>query len=234
MIPLPNMQPIEPKTYDRLGTLDVIRVWPTIQGEGPDAGTPAVFVRLAGCNLRCPACDTDYTTNRAKLGAGGLSKLVQDGAKANHIKLVVLTGGEPFRQNIEPLVGDLLNNGYQVQIETNGTLPPPTFGTNYWLLSIICSPKAARIHPDLTPHITAYKYVVEWGMTDPEDGLPTSVLGNNIRVARPAKAGAAIFVQPMDSGDELKDSQNLQTALDSVRNFGYRLSLQLHKHLGLD
>ena len=81
-----------------------------------------------------------------------------------------MTGGEPFRQNIEPLVGRLLEQDLRVQIETSGTL---------WVdlpehpgLSIVCSPKTKNLHPDIIPRIAAFKYVLGADCVDPKDGLP--------------------------------------------------------------
>jgi len=93
-----NIQPIEKSVFDEEGRLNVVKVWSTIQGEGPFTGTPAVFVRLAGCNLQCPLCDTNYTTNRKLRSAEEVADLVQ--SEHSKTSLVVLTGGEPFRQNV--------------------------------------------------------------------------------------------------------------------------------------
>ena len=91
-------------------------------------GTRAIFVRLAGCNLQCINCDTDYTINRFKVPAATvvneIRRMVAEDIKcSNSDMLVVITGGEPFRQAaLKPLVGMLLMDGFVVQIETNGTI----------------------------------------------------------------------------------------------------------------
>ena len=81
----------------RFGDVEIVDIWKTIQGEGPLAGCPSVFIRLAGCNLRCPWCDTDYTSNRKLWRASEVVELVRAIRPSG---LVVLTGGEPFRQDI--------------------------------------------------------------------------------------------------------------------------------------
>ena len=98
--------------------LDVVEIFPTIQGEGPNSGLPATFVRLAGCHLRCYFCDTDFTSKRTTMTLGGIVSLIK-----SNTKLVVLTGGEPMRQNIVPLCSALAPN-HHVQIETSGSFWP--------------------------------------------------------------------------------------------------------------
>lgn len=231
-----NEQPIEKQTYRADGRLDVVNVWPTIQGEGPYCGRPAVFVRLAGCNINCPGCDTDYTTGRNLFEVREIVHAVRELMKGC---LVVLTGGEPFRQNIAPLVERLRDYDYLVQVETNGTLPPPPDGFHLWSWSevtIVCSPKTGKIHPHLP--IDYYKYVVHADEIDPEDGLPTHVLDRNNRPARPRPKdkNIPIYIQPMDMGKgrDKETIRNLEAARDVVLKHNYVLCLQLHKLIGLD
>ena len=85
-----NRQPAEgPVKFS--GTYDVQEVFPTIQGEGPDAGVPAVFVRLAGCTLTCPACDSDYTSKRTSKTVVDLLKEVVDARAQSKADLLVIT-----------------------------------------------------------------------------------------------------------------------------------------------
>lgn len=248
-----NQQPIEKQT--KLGTrpikpLDVHSVFYTIQGEGPFAGSPAVFVRLAGCNLQCPLCDTDYTSKREFLTTVDLRDRViaaSDGLPANHTQairtreamrkpspLVVITGGEPFRQDITYHVWALLDAGFPVQIETNGTLFIPDFP--YERVTIVCSPKAGKVNKHLAPYITAYKYVIRAGEVAP-DGLPTLALAHpaSPRVARPPHGFmGTVYVQPCDEGNNVRNSKNLTAAVDSAMKHGYTLGIQLHKLIGVD
>jgi organic radical activating enzyme len=149
----------------------------------------------------------------------------------------VLTGGEPFRQNIAPLVAALLAQGLRVQLETNGTL---------WIdlpwserLTIVCSPKTRRMDARLVPHIDAYKYVIGAGETDPTDGLPlasTQHAGLPDRLFRPP-AGSVVFVMPRDDHAEGRadaSDANLLEARNAALTFGYRFCLQLHKAIGVD
>ena len=90
-------------------TLWVHSIFPTIQGEGIFAGVPAVFLRLGGCNLQCPFCDTDYTEGSEWMQGDQIVYLVRFfmPRKAN---LVVITGGEPMRQKLGPLIKTLNEN----------------------------------------------------------------------------------------------------------------------------
>ena len=226
-----NTQPAEKAIHREDGSLDVVNIWSTIQGEGPFAGTPAVFVRLGGCNLTCPRCDTDYTTSRKLHSVGELMDKVQE--SMGNSSLIVLTGGEPFRQNIGRFCNALLNRDFRVQIETNGTLYQPE--VPYSHLSIVCSPKTPKLSSELAPHITAYKYILEAGKVSEEDGLPLSSLGMPTPPARPHNGCfGEVFVQPLDEQDEERNKLHRHAAVESCMKFGYRLSLQIHKYLNLE
>ena len=230
---LQNEQAIEPRSFKADGDLDVVDIWRTIQGEAIYAGHPAVFVRLAGCNLQCPLCDTDYTSNRKTLTPDELLDKVM--LVRDREELVVITGGEPFRQNIRPFVARLVKNMFKVQIETNGSLPPENFPVGF--VQTVISPKG-KVHPDWEwKPIGAYKYVVAYGEVD-DDGFPISVLGNEFSPGRPLEhhhaGGVPVYIQPRDDKDELKNLKNLETAINVCRKFNRILCLQLHKIIGLE
>jgi organic radical activating enzyme len=231
-----NSQPIEKADLREDSTLDVHSVFYTIQGEGPLTGHPAVFVRLAGCNLQCPLCDTDYTSTRRRMAPEALTREVR--AAHPGPRLVVITGGEPFRQDITLFVLLLLDEGYQVQIETNGTLPPPPglpgSEQNVWL---VCSPKSGKVHPRTAERANAWTYVLQHGsMAD--DGLPVMALAHpcHPRLQRPPVDFpiGAVYLQPADVQDEKFNSLHRQAAVQSCLKNGYTLQLQIHKLLGLE
>lgn len=227
-----NTQPSELLVQGTDGSLEVVSVFETIQGEGPYAGTPAVFVRLAGCNLQCPGCDTDYTTDRRWVSSEALLKEVQAKRQSG---LVVLTGGEPLRQSCRQFILDLDEAGYEIQIETNGTIYRGELIGLYGIVSVVCSPKTPKLASGLLPFIDAYKYVLSADSVDANDGLPTTVLGYDHAIARPhVHFDGDVFVQPADEQDEVKNKVNLEAVLASCLKHGYRLSLQMHKIIGLD
>lgn len=222
-----NQQPIEKQITDS-DQLDVVNVWKTIQGEGPFAGTPAVFVRLAGCNLQCSLCDTDYTSDRHLITPDQLEWKI----RAFDTRLVVFTGGEPFRQPLRVITNRLIAHMALVQIETNGTLYQELSWYRDRDLTVVCSPKTPTLNRQLIPHITAYKYVLQAGHVA-DDGLPSSSMGDDVAIARPP-AGAQVFIQPLDEGIPDNNKRNLDAAVASCMKHGYRLSYQLHKLIGVE
>lgn len=244
-----NIQPIEKYIRAENKMLDVHSIFHTIQGEGPFTGHPAVFVRLAGCNLKCPGCDTDYTSTRTQQTPEEIvAKVRQYGTT-----LVVITGGEPFRQhNIRYLIEELVKFGINVQIETNGTLAPVVFKRGskegylyslnpqklelYGKVYIVVSPKAGRVNPLIWKYACCVKYVVRADDVA-NDGLPIHALNHPVRdtVARPPEDwDRTIYVQPMDEQNELLNAINLQTAIRSCMAHNYVLQIQTHKIINME
>ena len=153
-LPTVNEQSAEHAVVDTFGCIDVHSIFPTIQGEGPHAGRPAVFVRLAGCNLTCPACDTDYTSTRDRMSVHHvINRIATVNPVVDTPTLVVITGGEPFRQDITELINRLLEFSHEVQIETNGTLWRKSMSNirpNH-SLQIVCSPKTPLLNERTVP-----------------------------------------------------------------------------------
>jgi len=101
-------------------TLKVNEIFYSIQGESLNLGRPCVFVRLTGCNLRCSYCDTKYAYYQGK--KKNIEEIIA-GIKAFKCGLVEITGGEPLLQKETPqLIYRLLEKGYEVMLETNGSL----------------------------------------------------------------------------------------------------------------
>ena len=101
--------------------MKVCEIFLSIQGEGLDMGLPTVFVRSVGCNLRCAWCDTKYAYEG---GAEWSLDSLETRIASYKVRRVCLTGGEPLAQKDAPgLILRLLNDGYVVSVETNGSLP---------------------------------------------------------------------------------------------------------------
>lgn len=209
-------------------TYSVKEIFFTLQGEGANAGRAAVFCRFAGCNLWsgreedrasaiCRFCDTDFVGTEGSLGgkyteATELAATIADQwpTVKRARRFVVLTGGEPLLQVDAGLVDALHDQGFEVAVETNGTLDAP--GGLDW---ICVSPKANAVLKLQTGQ--ELKVVV------PQAGLDLD------RLARLAFDHR--FVQPMD-GPQF--AENTQWAIEwCLRNPSWRLSIQTHKVLGI-
>ena len=199
----------------------------TLQGEGVQTGSRAVFLRFAGCNLwsgreqdrataQCTFCDTDFVGTDGEGGgtfanAANLADHVERiwGA-APEQRLVVITGGEPMLQLDEELVGELHARGFRVAVETNGTLPA-TAGLDW----ICVSPKAGTE--------VVQRRGDELKLVWPQPGVDPSELE--------AWSFDHFLVQPMDC-DRREEAVEAAIRLAMERP-KWRLSLQTHKLLGL-
>ena len=199
----------------------------TLQGEGVQAGSRAVFLRFAGCNLwsgreqdrasaQCNFCDTDFVGTE---GEGG-GKFTSAEALANHVealwgegrdgRLVVITGGEPMLQLDERLVDALHQRGFRVAVETNGTLPAVA-GLDW----ICVSPKAGTK--------VIQREGNELKLVWPQENIDPAELES--------WSFDHFLVQPMDC-EEREAALKAAIALAMERP-KWRLSLQAHKVVGL-
>lgn len=200
-------------------SLPVREIFKSIQGEGPFSGMPAVFVRFSGCNLSCSFCDTDHTSDVSLMSEQDVVDYVCNLVERCGIKLVVLTGGEPFIHKLKTLVELLIAKWFLVQIETNGTIYEPNFPYRFNGVTIVCSPKPEKaVCLEIAPHVNAWKFLVKSG-----DDMPTV----------PIIGVGDIYLQPLDEKDEAKNIENRKHAVNLCLTHGAKLSLQLHKILGL-
>ena len=221
-----NNQILAPKKSDGL-SLDVQNIFRTFQGEAIFTGFPAIFIRLGGCNLACKFCDTEFDSyqNMALEEVSSKVKNLSNNDDVGTHNLVVITGGEPLRQNIIPLCKTLLKNNFRVQIETNGTL----FQKLPKKVDIICSPKNNfngyhLIRQDLLPKISAFKFLIS-AHNKNYNFVPQ--VGQN-------QYNTPVYLQPIDEYDETKNQKNRKLTLELATKFGYRISLQTHKFWGID
>ncbi len=207
-------------------SLDVQEIFFTFQGEGVFTGFPAVFIRLGGCNLACKFCDTEFDSyqNLTLKRVISETKKLSENNQGRGCSLVVITGGEPLRQNIIPLCEELLENHFIVQIETNGTL----FQELPKQVNIVCSPKNNTniyhsIRQDLLPRVSAFKFLISAGNQN-YNFVPE--VGQN-------QYQTPCYLQPIDEYDEVKNQENRDLTLKLARQKGYRVSLQTHKFWGI-
>jgi len=106
----------------------ICEIFVSLQGEGTDAGTPCTFVRLAGCNLRCSYCDTEYAFHGGKEMSDGE---ISDTVSGLGCRRVCITGGEPLLQDVRSLCNLLRSEGFHVKLETNGSLPLKEASTSW-------------------------------------------------------------------------------------------------------
>ena len=215
--------------------LSVQEIFYTIQGEGPQSGCRAVFIRLAGCNLACAFCDTEFESGMSNRLS--IPEIIDQVAKHPH-ELVVLTGGEPMRQNVEPLIIALhAEIGVRlVQIETAGTIYQDCM--TWPGVQVVCSPKTVKIHPHVAACCIHYKYVIESGRISDDDGLPCfgtqpATREERQQIFRPDLRTRNIYVSPCDTGIDTVNEANRKVAAAVAMQYGYRLSLQVHKLIGL-
>lgn len=187
----------------------LVEIFESLQGEGRNSGRPVVFVRFAGCNLKCPWCDTDFS----KRFSLSLEELLSE-IKSFKPKSVILTGGEPTIQNgIPELVAALKQEGYWIGVETNGTKAPD------WLSFVdyvATSPKRGS--------------VIE--LTSANEVRIVAESEDIVSFCREMKAKIAAddyYISPCDHEGEI-DFATAKSVLNCLE--GFSLSVQLHKLLG--
>ena len=198
------------KIFNKSGdVLGVKAIFKTIQ-EGIFAGTPSIFIRLGGCNLQCSFCDTEFED----FASYPIHKIIQQALKLNSSNthsLAVITGGEPFLQNISGLCDGLIEAGFKVQIETNGTIFRPIAKQ----VSIICSPKNIgrgyiKIREDLLKRLDALKFIIS----------ASNPLYKDIAELGQSKYNTPVYLQPMDEYDATKNKENLQYTVNLAQKLG--------------
>ena len=183
----------------------------SLQGEGHFTGRPAIFIRFAGCNLRCPFCDTDFTSFTEMSVTDILVAIA-----AYPARFVVLTGGEPSLQLTAEFIGVLKEAGYFLTVETNGTHPLPA-GIDW----VTLSPKSPFVrHADVVLQRCNELKLVFNGKVTPSEFLSI-----------PADE---YYLQPCDTGNDITNQVILQNTIDyCLEHPTWSLSLQMHKIVGI-
>jgi 7-carboxy-7-deazaguanine synthase (Cx14CxxC type) len=210
-------------------TYAIKEIFYTLQGEGANAGRPAVFCRFAGCNLWtgrerdretavCTFCDTDFVGTDGTLGgkyrsAAELAEAVEGEwprVNGRSRPLVVCTGGEPLLQLDGPLIAALHVRGFEIAIETNGTVPVPD-GIDW----VCMSPKAEADVVVTTGDELKLIFRQAGGEPERYEHLDFT----------------HFFLQPMDGPD--RDAHTAAAIEYCLAHPRWRLSVQTHKYLGI-
>ncbi len=196
----------------KTGRLPLVEIFYSLQGEGLRTGQATVFVRLAGCNLACEFCDTDFRVRVTYAVTELVDEIAQVGGDC---RWVCFTGGEPTIHDLQPVCDALHARGYQLQIETNGTRPQPEWQIDHVTVSPK-QPQGGRLHPWYESHATEFKYVVD--SPDDLDRARQGVIAH----------GRTTFLQP-----NALNPAAIDLCINAVKAAPtlFRLSLQTHKFL---
>ena len=229
----------------------VNNIFYSLQGEGRNTGRAAVFIRFAGCNLRCSFCDTEFESYRemsreeilaeiSRYEVRGtrceISRYEVRGTRCEDSKvqtsalrhqpsalspLIVLTGGEPTLQVDEAFVDFLHQQGYEVSMESNGTRPAPQ---NLDWLTVSPKSRGTRYEVQGKRVPDEIKLVFD-EHTDPEAILPSETSNHS----------PLLYLQPCDTGDAQRNKVITQACVEYIKQHPqWRLSLQTHKLIDIE
>lgn len=189
-------------------TYRVNEIFYSLQGEGRWAGRAALFLRLSGCNLRCPFCDTDFHAFREMTAGDIVGALC---AESSECRFVVVTGGEPSLQLDDALVDALHAEGFYIAMETNGTRQHPA-GVDW----VTLSPKNAFVADGSVVISRADEVKVVF---DAEHDVPDVSVDARYR-----------YLQPCDVGNDRRNKEILELCVEYIKQHPeWQLSLQQHK-----
>lgn len=202
----------------------VNEIFYSLQGEGRNTGRAAVFIRFAGCNLRCSFCDTEFDSYREMS-----AEEIVDAISVWPSRFVVLTGGEPTLQVDDAFVDLLHQHGYEVAMESNGTRPAPR---NLDWLTV--SPKdwwkaSGGWWTEHRSRINEVKIVF-----DEDTPARLSSTHNPQLIIQNSKPITLYSLQPCDTGDAERNARILHLCIEYIKQHPqWRLSLQTHKLVGI-
>lgn len=187
--------------------MKVNEIFYSLQGEGRYTGVPAVFVRLSGCNTKCPFCDTQHLSHTEMT-----EEEIIHAVLSYPTRHIVITGGEPTLQLTASLTEKLHAEGYFIQIETNGSVELPEGCDIDW---ITCSPKDLPVVIQRVDELKVLFMNQDFSQYD------------NIKAKE-------YRLQPLDSGNEAENKKNLNETINYIlSNPKWNLSLQTHKILNV-
>jgi len=191
--------------------LNIVETFYSIQGEGKFSGYPCIFIRLHGCNLDCHFCDEDLHNGDYE---SKTSKQILENIKEHPSKQVVITGGEPSLNDINEFIDALHVEGYIVAVESNGYNFEHIKNADW----ITYSPKDwDALHVE---GFSEYKFVVN--------------SKSNVEKLLHVKTKKPIYIQPQNNKNSI-DKKNTDFCIELVKKYPqFRLSVQLHKYLGVE
>lgn len=190
----------------------VNEIFYSLQGEGRWMGRPAVFVRMSGCNLKCPFCDTDFRGYSEMSADDILSRCLEEGGEC---RFIVLTGGEPSLQVDEQLIATLHQAGYYLSMETNGTHAIPE-GIDW----VTCSPKVDFTEggEPIVKQVDELKLIFDGEHQVSDHGI----------------ASTFRYLQPCDVGNDSRNYLILNECIKYIKAHPeWQLSVQMHKIVGI-
>lgn len=207
--------------------LTVNEIFGSIDGEGIRTGELATFIRLAGCNLRCSYCDTEYSLKNND-GTEMTIDEILDRVKEIGYKNITLTGGEPLiHKNVDKLIDKLLENGYNLNIETNGAVKIGQYISKNLILTVDYKTKCSGMNKYMIlsniPLLREYDvFKIVCGLEDLDD-IKEFLKNNTIK--------SYIYLSPIYNEIEPKE---LVEFLKELHNEGIdtskiRVQVQLHK-----
>lgn len=227
--------------------LPVNEIFDTIQGEATWTGTPALFIRLQGCGVGCPWCDTKHTwaladefkvdlrTVMAKekdsphfavVASDALAEVARE-RNAHH---VVITGGEPCDHDLIPLTRRLAAFGIRAQVETSGTANIRVYDKTWVTLSpkldmpggLIVRPQSIDRANEIKLPVGKQADVDDFNVWLDQHGTPLRFISDDIRWRE------RIWLQPLSQSEKAT-----ALCIEQARLHGYRVSIQTHKFLGV-
>lgn len=207
-------------------SLKIHKIYPGFKGDAPFIGMPVVILSLGGCNLACNFCDIDFDNYTTIAEAEIIASVIN--ASKNEQNQVVrqtifITGGEPLVQPINEICTKLLDMGYNIIVETNGTIYRELDNR----IKVCVSPKAVNneylpIRDDIIRRAVAIKFLISMNR------LPY----NQVPDVGQFRYNIDVFLQPMDEINILNNLNNLKYCLDICNKFGYNYSIQTQKIIG--
>ena len=210
-----------------------------MQGEGHNTGRAAVFIRFAGCNLRCSFCDTEFNAYREMSDeeiVDAIKAILPSPITHHPSPLIVLTGGEPTLQVDEAFVDLLHQHGYEVAMESNGTRPAPsnldwlTVSPKIFGEGCLVRSSSARLLPKGRKKGDG-RIPDEIKVVFDED-TPSKLSSLHLS---PVTCHQFLYLQPCDTGDPVRNKGITQACVEYIKAHPqWRLSLQTHKLIDIE